>query len=157
VLSALAQSALLFGVGLFALVEGIRRLFEPPEIASGSLLLFGIIGLAANVIAMAVLFSGRGRNLNMRAAFLEVLNDALGSLAVIVAAIVIATTGYERADAIVSILIAVMILPRTITLLWRPRSVIEDDACSILMPQNSPPECVPSGFVASFSCPCGVS
>jgi cobalt-zinc-cadmium efflux system protein len=60
----------------------------------------------------------------MRAAFLEVLNDALGSLAVIVAAIVIATTGYERADAIVSILIALMILPRTVLLLRETTSVL---------------------------------
>lgn len=124
VLSALAQSALLFGVGLFALVEGIRRLFEPPEIASGSLLLFGIIGLVANVIAIAVLFSGRGRNLNMRAAFLEVLNDALGSVGVIVAAILIGAFGWYLADPIAGILIAVLIIPRTIKLLGTSLGVL---------------------------------
>lgn len=117
VLSAMAQAALLFGVGIFALVEGIRRLFEPPEIASGSLLFFGILGLVANVIALAVLASGRASNLNMRAAFLEVANDALGSIGVIVSAILIALFGWYRADAIAAILIAVLIVPRTIILL----------------------------------------
>ena len=116
VLAALAQAALLLGVGLFALVEGIRRLFEPPEIASGSLLFFGIIGLVANIAALLVLMSDRSRNLNMRAAFLEVVNDALGSVGVIVSAILIATLGWYRADAVAGILIALLIIPRTIIL-----------------------------------------
>ena len=100
VLAALAQAALLLGVGIFALVEGVRRLFEPPEIASGSLLFFGIVGLVANIASLLVLMSGRTRNLNMRAAFLEVFNDALGSVGVIVSAILIATLGWYQADAV---------------------------------------------------------
>ena len=66
---------------------------------------------------MMVLATSRASNLNLRAAFLEVLNDALGSVAVIVAAIVIATTGWTRADAVVSLLIGLLILPRTVALL----------------------------------------
>lgn len=124
VLGALAQAALLLGVGLFALVEGIRRLFEPPEISSSSLLLFGIIGLVANIISLIVLTGGRNTNLNMRAAFLEVANDALGSLAVIVSAILIATLGWYRADAIAAILISLLIIPRTIVLLRASGSVL---------------------------------
>lgn len=124
VLGALAQAALLLGVGIFALVEGIRRLFEPPEIASGSLLLFGIIGLVANIISLIVLTGGRKTNLNMRAAFLEVANDALGSLAVIISAILIATLGWYRADAIAGILISMLIVPRTIVLLRASGSVL---------------------------------
>ena len=91
VLSATAQAAVLLAVGLFVLVEGVRRLIHPPEIGSGALIVFGIIGLVGNVVSIAVLAGGRKANFNLRAAFLEVLNDALGSLAVIVAAIVIAT------------------------------------------------------------------
>ena len=117
VLSAMAQAALLFAVGMFALVEGVRRLFEPPEIASSSLLIFGIIGLVANVASMLVLVSGRSANLNMKAAFLEVVNDALGSIAVIVSAILISTLGWYQADAVAGILIAILIVPRTIVLL----------------------------------------
>lgn len=117
VLGALAQAALLLGVGIFALVEGVRRLFEPPEIASGSLLFFGIVGLVANIASMLVLFSGRGRNLNMRAAFLEVVNDALGSVGVIASAILIAVFGWYQADAVAGVLIALLIIPRTLILL----------------------------------------
>ncbi|WP_430592124.1 cation diffusion facilitator family transporter [Humidisolicoccus flavus] len=117
VLSALAQSALLFGVGIFALVEGVRRLFETPEVPSGSLLFFGIIGLVANIIAILVLVAKRSDNLNMRAAFLEVLNDALGSIAVIVSAVLIGMFGWYQADPIAGILIALLIIPRTVILL----------------------------------------
>ncbi|MGQ2914201.1 cation diffusion facilitator family transporter [Microbacterium aurantiacum] len=124
VLAALAQAALLLGVGLFALVEGVRRLFEPPEIASGSLLFFGIIGLVANIAALLVLMSDRSRNLNMRAAFLEVINDALGSVGVIASAILIATLGWYRADAVAGILIALLIIPRTIILFRASGSVL---------------------------------
>jgi cobalt-zinc-cadmium efflux system protein len=124
VLAALAQAALLLGVGIFALVEGVRRLFAPPEIASGSLLLFGIIGLVANVASLLVLLSGRRKNLNMRAAFLEVTNDALGSVAVIISALLIAAFGWYRADAIAGILIALLIIPRTLILLRTSASVL---------------------------------
>jgi cobalt-zinc-cadmium efflux system protein len=117
VLAAAIQAMLLLGVALYVFVEGIRRLLEPPQIASTGMLVFGIVGLVGNVIAITVLASSRSANLNLRAAFLEVINDALGSLAVIVAAVVIATTGWVRADAVVSLLIAVLIVPRTLTLL----------------------------------------
>jgi cobalt-zinc-cadmium efflux system protein len=98
-------------------VEGIRRLFEPPEVTSSLMVVFGVIGLLGNVISMAVLASARDSNLNLRAAFLEVVNDALGSVAVIVAAGIIAVTGWLQADALASILIGSLIVPRTIRLL----------------------------------------
>lgn len=116
-LSASLQALILLSVGVYAMVEGVRRLFAPAELASGTMLIFGIIGLVANLIAMAILAGGRGANLNMRAAFLEVVNDALGSVAVIVSALLIAWFGWERADSIAAILIAVLIVPRTISLL----------------------------------------
>ncbi len=124
VLAATLQAAILLAVGSFILFEGIQRLFAPPEVASGIMLVFGVVGLLANLVALLVLAGGRGSNFNMRAAFLEVLNDALGSVAVIAAAVVIATTGFERADAIVSILIALAILPRTFLLLRETTSVL---------------------------------
>nr|WP_152818057.1 cation diffusion facilitator family transporter [Pseudactinotalea sp. HY160] len=117
VIAALGQAALLLAVGAYAAIEGIRRLVDPPAVQGGELLLFGVIGLLANIVAMVVLSSGRAANFNMRAAFLEVLNDALGSLGVIVAAVVIATTGYEQADALASLLIVALIVPRALTLL----------------------------------------
>ena len=117
VLGAAAQAALLLAVGVYVLVEGVRRLIEPPEVASTAMLVFGVVGLVGNIVGLLVLAGGRGDNLNMRAAFLEVLNDALGSVAVLVAGVVIATTGFLRADAIASLVIGVLILPRTLRLL----------------------------------------
>ena len=117
VLAAGAQATVLLGVGLFAFVEGVRRLAEPPEVTSTGLLVFGIVGLVGNIASMAVLAGGRGASLNMRAAFLEVVNDALGSVAVIVSAVVIATTGWTRIDALAGILIAALIVPRALTIL----------------------------------------
>jgi cobalt-zinc-cadmium efflux system protein len=117
VLAATAQAAILLGVGIFVVVEGIQRLISPPEMASGQLALFGIIGLVGNIASILILAGGRNSNFNLRAAFLEVVNDALGSVAVIVAAIIIATTGWTRADAVVAMLIGILILPRTFKLL----------------------------------------
>jgi cobalt-zinc-cadmium efflux system protein len=115
VLSAAAQAAVLLAVGGYVIVEGVRRLVTAPEVASGAMIVFGVVGLVGNLISLSILYSGRGASMNTRAAFLEVANDALGSAAVLVAAVVIALTGWDRADAIASLLIGALILPRT----WR--------------------------------------
>ncbi|ADX75173.1 cation diffusion facilitator family transporter (plasmid) [Pseudarthrobacter phenanthrenivorans Sphe3] len=128
IIAAAFQAALLLGVGGFVIVEGIRRFFEPPEIAGSTMLWFGVIGLAGNAVGLIVLASGRNHNFNMKAAFLEVLNDALGSVAVIVAAIVIALTGWVQADAVVSLLIGVLIIPRTLKLLRDTVNVLMENA-----------------------------
>ena len=71
----------------------------------------------ANVASMLILYSGRSANFNMKAAFLEVVNDALGSLGVIVAAIVISTTGFQQADALAALFIAALIVPRAVVIM----------------------------------------
>ena len=124
VLGATAQAAVLLAVGIFVLVEAVQRLFQPPEIEGGLLVVFGVIGLLGNVASIAVLASSRAKNLNLRAAFLEVLNDALGSIAVIAAAIVIAVTGFQLADAIAAIVIGALILPRAVLLLRDTTNVL---------------------------------
>lgn len=116
-IAAAVQALLLLGVGVYVFVEGTLRLFEPPEVASTGMVVFGVVGLLGNTVGIALLATSRGHSLNLRAAFLEVVNDTLGSVAVIVAAVVIATTGWTRADAVVSLLIGVLILPRTLVLL----------------------------------------
>lgn len=124
VIAALGQATLLLVVGTYAAVEGLRRLVEPTEVPGTELLVFGVLGLLANLVAMAVLASGRDANFNMRAAFLEVLNDALGSVGVIVAAVVISTTGYQRADTFAGLFIAALILPRAVKLLRETTRVL---------------------------------
>lgn len=124
VLAALAQAAVLLAVGVYALVEGIGRLFEPADVPGAELLVFGAVGLAGNVAALLVLAGARTASYNLRAAFLEVLNDALGSIGVIVAAIVIATTGWQRADAVAGLAIAALIVPRAVRLLLETASVL---------------------------------
>ena len=115
VLAAAAQAAVLLAVGVVILVEAVRRLVDPPDVSSGLMLVFGAIGLIGNVVAIAVLAGSRSENLNMRAAFLEVVNDALGSAAVLVAAVTVSAFGWLRADPVASLLIGGLILPRT----WR--------------------------------------
>jgi cobalt-zinc-cadmium efflux system protein len=117
VLAAAAQAAVLLAVGGFVLAEAIRRLITPPAVTPGIMVAFGVIALAGNAISVLVLTRLQGGNLNTRAAMLEVANDALGAAAVIVAAGVIAVTGWSRADPVASLVIAVLIVPRTIKLL----------------------------------------
>lgn len=124
VLAAGAQATILLAVGVYAFVEGVRRMISPPEVQGSGMLVMGIVGLIANVIAIGILAGGRGANLNMRAAFLEVVNDALGSIAVIVGAIVVLLTGWSQADAVAGMLIAVLIAPRAVMILREAGSVL---------------------------------
>jgi cobalt-zinc-cadmium efflux system protein len=117
VLAALVNAVLLLGVGGFVVVEGIRRLIEPPEVGTTAMIVFGLIGMVANAISLLILSRAQSESIGIRGAFLEVMSDALGSAAVVVAAIVIALTGWERADAIASLGIGLLIVPRTLKLL----------------------------------------
>jgi cobalt-zinc-cadmium efflux system protein len=117
ILAAAMNAMLLFGVAAWVLFEAWRRLVSPPEISSGLMLAVAFVGLAANAVSMWLLHESQRKSLNIRGAYLEVFGDLLGSVAVVLAAIVIALTGYRRADAIASAVIGVLILPRTWKLL----------------------------------------
>jgi cobalt-zinc-cadmium efflux system protein len=117
VLAAAAQAAVLLAVVLVVIVEGVRRLLSPPSVTPSIMVAFGLVGLAGNAVSIVLLLRARGTTMNTRAALLEVLNDAFGAAAVLVAALVIAVTGWLRADAVTSLLIAALILPRTWALL----------------------------------------
>jgi cobalt-zinc-cadmium efflux system protein len=117
ILAAVVNAMLLFAVAAFVLVEAWRRWNAPPEIASGLMLVVAVVGLLANAASLVVLRDAQRESLAMRGAYLEVMGDFVGSGAVIVAALVIATTGWVQADAIASVFIAVLILPRTWSLL----------------------------------------
>ncbi|MCM3503660.1 MULTISPECIES: cation diffusion facilitator family transporter [unclassified Curtobacterium] len=124
VLGATAQAAILLAVGVFVVVSAVQRLFVPAEIHAGPLLVFGVVGLVGNLVAYAVLARASGGGFTSRAARLEVLNDTLGSVAVIAAAVVLALTGWERADSIAAILIGLLILPRAVRLLRETANVL---------------------------------
>jgi len=117
ILAAVVNAVLLFGVAVFILVEAWQRWSAPPDVRGGLMLAFAVIGLVANAAGLYLLRAGADESLNVKGAYLEVLGDTLGSIAVIVAAIVIAVTGWERADIVASVLVALMILPRTWLLL----------------------------------------
>jgi len=115
ILAAVVNAVLLFGVAAYVLIEAWRRLSEPPEVASGLMLAVAIVGLAANATSLFLLRGAQHESLNMRGAYLEVMGDLAGSAAVIVAAVVIAMTGWTAADAVASVIIGLLIIPRT----WR--------------------------------------
>ena len=117
ILAAVVNAVLLFGIAAFVLFEAWRRLSEPPEVLPGLMLVVALVGLGANAVALFLLRDAQKGSLNMRGAYLEVVGDLAGSAAVIVAAVVIALTGWLQADAVASALIGVLILPRTYGLL----------------------------------------
>lgn len=130
VFGALVNGIILIALSAWVAVEGVSRLVSPSdvEVAGGLMLGVAIVGLIANAVAMWLLSSAQRRSINVRGAYLEVLGDLIGSAAVIVAAIVILMTGWAQADAIASLFIAAMIIPRAIGLLREVVSVLAESA-----------------------------
>ncbi|GAA1753377.1 cation diffusion facilitator family transporter [Aeromicrobium alkaliterrae] len=117
ILAAGANGLLLIGLCAWIVLSAIGRLGDPVDLEAWPVLAAGAVGLVVNVIGLMVLRSGAQDSLNVRGAYLEVLGDALGSVAVIVSSVVILLTGWVRADAVASLAIATLILPRAISLL----------------------------------------
>ncbi|QYG94345.1 cation transporter (plasmid) [Iamia sp. SCSIO 61187] len=115
ILAALANAVLLFGVAIYVLFEAVRRFSEPPEVLGTPMLIVAVLGLCANLGAFALLRSGSKESLNLEGAYLEVLSDTIGSVGVIIAAIVLQLTGWGWVDPVVGVGIGLFILPRT----WR--------------------------------------
>jgi len=130
VLGALVNGALLTVVAVSVAVEAIRRLLVPEtgHVNGLPLLVVAGIGLAANLVAFGILRGGDRESLNLRGAYLEVLGDLLGSIAALLAGVIILTTGFAAADAIASLLIAVLIVPRAISLLRDVVRVLTESA-----------------------------
>ena len=128
ILAAAVNAVLLLGVAGFVLVEGVRRLGDPPEVEPVPMLAVAIAGLLANGVAMALLHRGQRESMNVRGAYLEVFADLLGSVAVVLAAGVMLVTGWYAADPVASILIGLFILPRTWILLREALDVLLEAA-----------------------------
>ncbi|WP_394252952.1 cation diffusion facilitator family transporter [Arthrobacter pityocampae] len=117
VLAALVNGLVVGVIGVLMLVEGTKRFLVPVEVEAPIMLIAAALGLIANFFALRLLMGGQKESLNVRGAYLEVLGDMLGSIAVIVAALVIQFTGFARADGLASIAIGILILPRAYSLL----------------------------------------
>ena len=110
---------LLLGVAVYVLIEAVRRFADPADVLSGWMLVVAIAGLVANLVAFALLREGAAESLNVEGAYLEVLADTVGSVGVIVAAVVLALTGWTWVDPVVAIAIGLWIVPRTLRLAGR--------------------------------------
>ncbi|MFI1864101.1 cation diffusion facilitator family transporter [Streptomyces jumonjinensis] len=128
ILAALANCLLLLVVGGYVLYEAVQRFVTPTETKGGLTIAFALVGLLANVISLSLLMRGQKDSLNVRGAYLEVLNDALGSVAVLISATIILTTGWQAADPIASLVIGLMIVPRTWKLLRETLNVLLEAA-----------------------------
>lgn len=117
ILAAAFNALLLFGVAIYILYEAYARLKSPPSIESMGMLWVAILGLIVNMISMRLLSARQGASLNVRGAYLEVWSDLLGSLGVIVGAIIIRFTGWSWVDSAIAVLIGLWVLPRTWILL----------------------------------------
>jgi cobalt-zinc-cadmium efflux system protein len=117
ILAAALNAVALLALSAYILYEAVRRFTDPEPVGGTVMLVAALAGLVANAIGLWLLRRGQAESLNLRGAYLEVLGDLLGSVAVIVAAIVIALTGWTTVDPIVSVVIALLIVPRTWSLL----------------------------------------
>ena len=131
ILAAVVNAVLLFGIAGLIVVEALRRLTEPPDVIGMPMVIVAAAGLVVNLASLRLLRAGAQASLTVRGAYLEVLGDLLGSVAVIVAGLVILTTGWTTIDPIASLVVAALIVPRT----WRQLR----DAVDILLeatPEN---------------------
>ncbi|MEJ8804123.1 MULTISPECIES: cation diffusion facilitator family transporter [Pontibacter] len=117
ILAALANAVILIGISLYILYEAYQRFLDPPEVESKAMLLVATIGLVVNLAGMYILRKGSQESLNMKGAYFEVLSDMLTSVGVIIAGVIMWTTGWYYADPILSAGIGLFILPRTWVLL----------------------------------------
>ena len=128
ILAAFVNSLLLFGVALWVLIEAIRRLGAEPEVLGGPMLVVAVLGLVANLVAFALLREGATESINVEGAYLEVLADTVGSIGVIVAALLLQVFGWTWIDSLVGAAIGLWILPRTWRLGRRAVRILLQDA-----------------------------
>ena len=124
ILAALFNASMLFFVAMYILYEAYQRFTQPPEIQSLGMLTVASIGLIINLISMKILMSSATESLNMKGAYLEVLSDALGSVGVIIGAVIIYYTNWYWVDTIIAVAIGFWVLPRTWILLRQSINIL---------------------------------
>ncbi|MBK9214699.1 MAG: cation transporter [Chloracidobacterium sp.] len=117
ILAALTNAVVLVGISMFILYEAYDRFRSPPEVQSGTMLVIAGVGLVINVAGVFILRSGSKESLNLKGAYFEVLSDMLTSVGVIIAGVIMITTGWYYADPLISAGIGLFIFPRTWALL----------------------------------------
>jgi cobalt-zinc-cadmium efflux system protein len=117
ILAATLNAVVLLGIGVLVLFAAARRFVEPPDVDSTLVTTVAALVIVANLVSLRLLGRTHRSSLTMRAAYLEIMADLLGSGAVVLAGITIALTGWRQADAVASVLIALLIIPRTLGLL----------------------------------------
>lgn len=117
ILAALANAVVLIGISVYILYEAYLRFLDPPKVESKEMIAVAAVGLVVNIAGMLILRKSSGESLNMKGAYFEVLSDMLTSIGVIVAGIIMLTTGWYYADPLLSAGIGLFILPRTWILL----------------------------------------
>ncbi len=115
ILAAFVNALLLFAVAIWVVIEAVRRFTDAPEILDGPVLIVAVLGLAANIVALWLLHEGSTESLNVEGAYLEVLADMIGSVGVIISALLLRYLGWTWVDPVIAALIGLWILPRT----WR--------------------------------------
>ena len=124
IVAAAANAILLLAIAAFVFYEAIRRLQSPPEISAGVVTVVAAGVLVANLVSLRILHPGQGESLTIRGAYLEVLGDLFGAGAVLISGLVILATGWTQADAVASMVVAVLIVPRTLALLRESLDVL---------------------------------
>lgn len=117
ILAAAFNALLLFAVAGYILFEAWRRWAEPPQVQTIGVMVVAALGLAVNLASMRLLQAGKDRSLNVKGAYLEVWSDLLGSLGVLVGALVVHVTGWNWVDPLIAVAIGLWVLPRTWILL----------------------------------------
>ncbi|UUX96652.1 cation diffusion facilitator family transporter [Aquabacterium sp. J223] len=135
ILAAAFNALLLFGVAIYILVEAWQRFQRPAAIESTGMLVVASLGLIVNLISMRLLASGKDASLNIKGAYLEVWSDLLGSIGVIVAAVVIRYTGWSWVDSLVAVAIGLWVLPRTWVLLKESLNILLEGVPEGIDPQ----------------------
>ncbi len=148
ILAAAFNAILLFGVAIYVLVEGVKRIVNPEPVGSVGMFIVAVLGLVINLISMRLLSSHKDKSLNVKGAYLEVWADMLGSVGVIAGAIVIKFTGWRFVDPIVAIGIGLWVLPRT----W----ILLKDTSRILL-EGAPPGMALAGVRKAISETAGVA
>jgi cobalt-zinc-cadmium efflux system protein len=124
ILAALANAVVLFFISFYILYEAYLRFKSPPKVASLPMMMIAVFGLGVNLVGLWILRTGAKQSLNVQGAFLEVVSDALGSVGVIIAGLIMLLTGWYYADPIFSVVIGLFILPRTWKLLKQAVNVL---------------------------------